>query len=174
MISLALAATVTIGCTLAGCGCGAPETRGGQPSAPAAGERFEAWGATFALPAGFSGGENDSGGIELTDGELALMIGRHARSEGESFEAFAETRKQSLLEAGGVGAVETADRRVAGKAARAYAGKGAESLDVRLLVIEHGASTALTFLLAGEARHSARIDAAWAKLLASLELPPAR
>jgi hypothetical protein len=63
---------------------------------------------------------------------------------------------------------------VAGSPARAYSGRSSESLEVRLLVIEQGAGIGLTFLLAGETRHSARIDAAWAKLLGSLELPRAR
>ena len=68
--------TVTLAVVSVGCGCAASPERTTERAAPAQ-NRQEVWGASFSLPEGWSGGENDTGGYEFTDGEVALMVGRH-------------------------------------------------------------------------------------------------
>lgn len=157
-----------------GCGCAASSERRSEQSAAETAARHEAWGATFALPPGWSGGENEAGGIELTDGELALMIGRHEIAEGEAFEAFAEGRRRALAELGAAGALEQSEQRIGGERALAFRGQGAEGVEVRLLVVRLEPRVGLGFLLVGAAREGVRLEAAWSKLLGSLELPPQR
>jgi len=83
MIWVNCAGIVTAAWLCFGCGCAASKERRAEQRSVAAADSHEAWGATFSLPAGWSGGENDAGGFELTDGELALMIGRHEIGEGD-------------------------------------------------------------------------------------------
>lgn len=170
MIWINWGAVVTAAWLCLGCGCAASSERRPEQRAEV-GDRHQAWGATFSLPAGWSGGENDAGGIELTDGELALMVGQSALAEGESLEAFAEGRRATLEDLGAAGSLEQSEQRLGGERALLYRGRGSDGVELRLLVTRLDPRTGLSFLLIGEAKHSARADAAWTKLLGSLTLP---
>lgn len=166
-------AIVAISLVTAGCGCAASgERRTEERSVPSA-DAHEAWGATFVLPNGFSGGENDAGGIELTDGDVAVMIGRSELGEGETLEAFAASRRQALSETGAGKGVEQSEQRIAGERAWLVRARGDDGVRLRLLTTRLGPRSGISFLLIGDAAHEARLEAAFAKLIGSLELPPA-
>lgn len=171
MIRINCATAVTAACLSLGCGCAASSERRPEQRAAEVADHHEAWGATFSLPAGWSGGENDAGGIELTDGELALMVGRSALAEGESLDAFAKGRRTTLEELGAAESLEQSEQRFGGERALLYRGRGSDGVELRLLVTRLDPRTGLSFLLIGEAKQAARADAAWTKLLGSLTLP---
>ncbi len=171
MIWINFAAAVTAACLSLGCGCAASNERLPEQRSAERLDQHEAWGATFSLPHGWTGGENEAGGFELTDGELALMVGRNAIAEGESFEAFAEGRRSSLTELGAAESLEQSEQRVGAERAVVYRGQGSGGVELRLMVTRLDPHTGLSFLLLGEARHAGRADAAWTKLLGSLTLP---
>lgn len=168
-VNCAMAVTAAWLCV--SCGCAASNEQRGERGGAIAADRHEAWGASFVLPPGFSGGENETGGFELTDGELAFMIGRHALADGESLDDFAESRRRALAELGAAGSLAKSEERIGASRALAFRGPGSEGVEVRLLLVRLDPRTGLSFLLVGEGAKVARLDAAWTKLLGSLELP---
>ncbi|MCA9598524.1 MAG: hypothetical protein KC776_34675 [Myxococcales bacterium] len=129
-----------------------------------------AWGATLKLPSTWRGGENDAGGYELTDGELALLLGRHP---GGALGAVTEDRKQALA-ALGIRQVTEATASVDGKAVRVLSGSAREdggSVSVKLLIAPLGPDAALSVMLVGDASKAKRMDAAWREVLSALTLP---
>lgn len=164
-----LGAIVTAACLCAACGCAASNERRSEPTAVAAG-KHDAWGATFSLPPGFSGGENDGGGIELTDGEIAVMIGRHATGDA-SLASFVQERRRSLSELGAAESLVETTQRIGDRDAAVLSGRGADGVELKLLLVELDSGTALSFMFVSEARQASRLDAAWSTLLGSLVLP---
>jgi len=159
-----------------GCGCSAD--RKGERIEPAAAARpapgFEMWGASFSLPDGWSGGENDAGGYELTDGELALMVGRHELDPEQTLESFIAERRRALEQMGGLTNEQTSQQRVGATSTvqlRARAAADAGGVSLRLLVARLGPREGISLLMLGDAGDGSRMDPAWATLLSSLRLP---
>lgn len=165
-----LGATVAAACWCAGCGCAASNERHSEQGSSPDSARHEAWGATFALPPAFSGGENDAAGIELTDGEVAVMIGRHVIGDA-SFGSFADERRRALAELGAAESLTQSAQRVSGRDAIVFSGPGAEGVELRLLIVPLDATTGVSFLFVAEGGKTQRLDAAWSMLLGSLALP---
>ena len=165
-----LGAIVAAVCWCAGCGCAASNDRRSEQSSGPASPAHDASGATFSLPSGFSGGENDAGGIELPDGDVAVMIGRHVIGDG-SFAGFAEERRRSLAELGAAESLTQTAQRVSGRDAIVFSGPGADGVELRLLLVPLDAKTGASFLLVAEGGKRQRLEAAWAMLLGSLVLP---
>ncbi|MCC6899696.1 MAG: hypothetical protein IT377_12015 [Polyangiaceae bacterium] len=164
------AAIVAAAWLCAACGCAASNDRHSERGSSAASASHDAWGATFSLPSGFSGGQNDAGGIELTDGDVAVMIGRHAH-DGVAFETFAEERRRALSDLGAAESLTRSAQRVSGRDAVVLSGPGAEGVELRLLLVPLDDKTGLSFLFVAEGGKTARLDAAWSTLLGSLSLP---
>ncbi len=168
---LSCVAIATAAWLAVGCGCAASNERQSERGATIGAPKHEAWGAYFSLPPGFSGGENDAGGIELTDGEIAVMVGRHPIDEGESFESFAEARRRSLADLGAASTLLRSAHRIGDRDGFVFSGRGADGVELRLLLVPLDPRTGLSFLLVGEAGRAGRLDLAWTTLLGSLELP---
>ena len=168
---LSYVAIATVAWLVASCGCAASNERRSEQGSTLEKPTHEAWGANFALPSGFSGGENDAGGIELTDGEIAIMVGRQPMGEGESFEAFAEARRRSLADLGAAQSLVRSAHRIGDQDGFVFSGRGADGVELRLLLVPLDPRTGLSFLLIGEASRVTRLDVAWTTLLGSLELP---
>ncbi len=167
-------AVALLALALAGC-----QKRSSPPEpAPAAadvesGVTVQAWGATLTLPAEWSGGENDAGGFELTDGKVALLLGRHPRAAGASLDAALDERKKSLDE---LSVREVGRKRVTVAGRPALVLKGLAKQDgggvaVRLLVAQLESDATLSVMLVGDAASAAHMDSAWRAILAALKLP---
>lgn len=168
-LSCAAIATATWLCV--GCGCAASNERRSERGSALEAPAHEAWGAKFSLPSGFSGGENDAGGIELTDGEIAVMVGRHPIGEADTFETFAEARRRSLADLGAAQSLSRSVQRIGDRDCVVLSGRGADGVELRLLLVPLDPATGLSFLLVGEGGGAPRLDVAWTTLLGSLELP---
>lgn len=156
----------------AGCGCAASGDR--RPDGPAVetAGTHTAYGARFALPPGWTGGENDSQGYELTDGDLALMIGRQAMAEDAALATYAEERRRALVESGASDALTRSERTLSGTKCIEFSGKGEGDVEIRLLVARLDSNMGISFLMLGDGKHVANLDAAWAKLVGSLTFSP--
>jgi hypothetical protein len=164
------AATLCLSTHLAGCGCAASPERSTERAA-AAPDRHEAWGASFALPPGWSGGENDSGGYELTDGDLALLVGRHALDPDQSLDAFADEREQALRQTGACESLSRTEQHAGASRILVLEGRGTDAVEIRWLVARLGPDSGLSMMMVGDRPSAAKLDAAWTKLLGSLVLP---
>lgn len=159
---------------LSSCGCaGSRDRPRGDPAASAgAALQVSAFHARFSLPDGWSGGENDAGGLEYTDGELALMVGRAPSSGAPSLEAFLDSRVAALAEQGTLGGTRRSDSERGGKRLLQFSATVASAsgpgLEVRLLVAEPTESERLSLLMVGEASWAAELSAAWDFLVQSL------
>jgi hypothetical protein len=157
--------------SVAGCGCAAsPERR--DPATDATEEGMtEAWGARFALPDGWTGGENDAGGFEFTDGELALMVGRHALTPEKSLADFMTERTRALEALGAKASGEPRRETVHGSEVMTLSAGEEGGVAVRLLVARLGPAEGLSLMLVGEASAKAKLDGVWASTVESLRLP---
>jgi hypothetical protein len=155
---------------VAGCGCG-----GSERAATTSAERtrgHSAWSAAFDLPEGWSGGENDAGGYEFTNGELALMLGRAPAATSASLDAFFEERTRVLEAQGKLETTERGAEPVAGKPARRLSSLVSTpeggALAVRLLVVEPNPSERLSFLMVGDKAHATALGQSWNFVVGSL------
>jgi hypothetical protein len=160
----------TAGLLVASCRCGGSEHA--APTSPETGTELTAWSSRFELPASWSGGTNDAGGYEYTDGELALMVGRAPTAAAPNLDAFFDARVAVLAEQGKLSKTERSSSAIAGKPARSLNAvispeRGAP-LSVRLLVVEPNESERLSLLMIGEDRHASKLAQNWRFLLASL------
>ena len=167
------AIAIATGC-LAACGsCGASD-RKADPAAESDASQ-EAWGAHFDLPPGWTGGQNESGGYEFTDGDNALMVGHHAIAEARSLDDFFDERRRALaVEIGELADSARSERTLHGKRTIALSGRAAidgGSVEVRLVVANLGANEGLSLIMVGDAANASRLDQAWHRVLDSLRLP---
>jgi hypothetical protein len=155
---------------LAGCGCGGSE-RSASTTAPET-RAYSAWSARFDLPPGWSGGENDAGGYEYTNGELALMLGRAPSAASPTLSAFFDERTKALEAQGKLEGDERSVRDVGGKPARSLRAvvvtTDGGSLAIRLLVVEPNPSERLSLLMVGEKAHAEALGRSWDFVLGSL------
>lgn len=155
---------------LLGCGCG-----GSERSVTTTAERtraHSAWSAQFDLPDGWSGGENDAGGYEFTNGELALMLGRSPSATSASLDAFFDERTGVLEAQGKLESTTRGAEPVAGKPARRMQSfistPEGGALAIRLLVVEPNPSERLSFLMLGDKAHAAALERSWDFVVESL------
>lgn len=131
--------------------------------------RVQAWGAALTLPEAFEGGRTDYGGYELTDGELAVLIGKHPRQPSESLRDAAR-RHANKLDSRVTSEREHAVARTRVLVLEARSTEDGGSVQLWLLVAPLGPEL-LTVLLVGSADSAARGAKVWADIVASLELP---
>ena len=167
---LALVIATCEAISLWGCGCAASPERKTERAA-ATPDRQQAWGASFTLSPGWSGGENDAGGYEFTDGLNALMVGRHALAKDTSLDAFADERARALRDVSASESLTRTEQHFGAARAMVLSGRGAGGVEIRLLVARLSAEAGLSLMMLADARTAPQIDAEWAKLLASLDLP---
>lgn len=159
------------------CGCSPeskPERAEPRSATNASLPEHDAWGARFSLPPGFSGGPNEAGGYELTDGELALLVGRHELDAQQTLESFREGRRGALEAMGTLSDVVLSERQVGSARVVELSGRlssEAGGVELRLLVARLGERDGISFLLMGEPKQRSRAEAAWSMLLATLVLP---
>jgi hypothetical protein len=153
-----------------GCGCAASPERKSEAGRQTANE-YEAWGARFTLPDGWTGGENDSGGFEYTDGELALMVGRHPLPAGQSLTDFMTDRARALADLGAKPTSEARREKAGGDDVVTLRAAADGGLEVELLVARLGPTEGLSLMMVGEASARAKLDAAWDSVANSLALP---
>jgi hypothetical protein len=171
--SLRAVAWVLLGVFAGGCGCAGSPGRKAEPAAESSAMRQRFWGVELVLPAGWSGGENDLGGYEWTDGELALMAGRHRLDAAESLEAFLADRRASLEEGGALTGTSGGEQRVGSLTVLTLSGRTASeggAIEVRLLVLRSGPAEGVSLLLVGDSAKQGSIDSAWASIVGSLGL----
>lgn len=155
---------------IAGCGCAASPERHEESVSQSANER-EAWGARFTLPDGWTGGENDSGGFEFTDGEVALMVGRHPLASGQSLGEFMQDRSRVLGELGAKPDGEARAEKLGGTDVLTLRASAEGGVEVALLVARLGPTEGISLMMVGEASTRPKLDAAWASVTRSLTLP---
>ncbi len=163
---------LAVALAVAGCGCAASSDR--RPDGPAVetpGSRT-AYGVRFELAPSWTGGENDSEGYELTDGELALMVGRQAMAADMTLAAFADERRRALVAGGASGALTQRERTLSGARCIELSGKGEGDVEIKLLVARLDSNMGISFLMLGDAKSTSKLDAAWEKLVGSLTFSP--
>jgi hypothetical protein len=153
-----------------GCGCAASPERHEEP-APVDEGTQEAWGARFSVPDGWTGGENDAGGLEFTDGDLALLVGRHALEPEKSLESFLEARSAALSELGAHPESSPRRQRVHGSDVMTVSASAEGGLRVRLLVARLGPREGLSLMMIGEERSVKKLEQAFSHVVGSLVLP---
>lgn len=154
-----------------GCGCAASPERRDEPMDVKSEDLTEAWGARFALPEGWTGGENDAGGFEFTDGDVALLVGRHPLTPDKSLEDFMTERARVLAELGAGASGEPRREQVRGSDVMTLAAAEDSGVAVRLLVARLGPAEGLSLMMVGEAGSRGKLDEAWARVVRSLTLP---
>jgi hypothetical protein len=165
--SLVLAACLA----LSGCGCGGSE-RSASSSSPDTGKVEIVGSARFQLPASWTGGENDGGGFEYTNGELALMVGRAPSGSSATLDAFFDQRVQVLKEQGRLEAEQRGSKTIAGKPARTLSAvvvaADGSALSIRMLAAEPNGSERLSLLMIGEKARAVPLEQAWDFVLGTL------
>jgi len=166
-------ALVLLGVTTGGCGCAGSPGRKADPAGEGSAARQRFWGVELVLPVGWSGGENDLGGYEWTDGELALMAGRHRLEAGESLDSFLADRRASLEDGGELTGTSRSEQRVGTLDVLTLSGRApsdAGEVEVRLLVLRAGPTEGVSLLLAGDAARRGHIDSVWSTIVGSLRM----
>lgn len=169
---LLLAATVVFASQA--CQKSTPTRPDGSASAPAEQPSLDAWGATLGIPKGFHTEQNDTGGWEMTDGKIVILVGRHELPEGTTATAFFEERRQALSSYGAVdmSAVKTTPLgRGTAIAATGRATSEGEEVQLRLAATRLGPRAGLSLLMIHEPRSRARADETWRTLLQGTHLP---
>jgi hypothetical protein len=155
---------------VAGCGCAASPERHEESVSQSANEQ-EAWGARFTLPDGWTGGENDSGGFEFTDGQVALMVGRHPLASGQTLGEFMHDRSRALGELGAKPNGDARPEKFGGADVLTLRASAEGGVEVQLLVARLGPTEGLSLMMVGEASTRSKLDAAWASVAKTLVLP---
>lgn len=153
-----------------GCGCAASPERRDEAAATNVNEQ-EVWGATFALPHGWTGGENDSGGFEFTDGEVALMVGRHPLAGGQSLVDFMKDRSKVLADLGAAPNGDARPEKMGNAEVMTLRASADAGVEVRLLVARLGPTEGLSLMMVAEAGAGPKLDSAWASVAKTLALP---
>lgn len=161
------------GLLVASCRCGGADRHDDAGSAAAKGERsVSAWSARFELPPSWSGGENDAGGYEYTNGEIALMVGRAPGAAAPSLDAFFLTRVSVLEQQGRLTDEARAREPSAGKPSRSLSAtvlpESGAPLAVRLLVVEPNGDERISLLMVGEKARSGALAQSWEFVVRSL------
>jgi hypothetical protein len=170
-------ASVALILCMTGCGCaGSPEKRS-EPAGPASAAehgRREVWGASFVLSDEWTGGANDAGGYEFTNGDVALLVGRHPLSPDATLESFMADRERSLRDFGVTVVAPRTDQVVGNARVLSSGGRAREDgggVELLLLVARLSPSEGLSLMMVEDGAHAARLDAAWGRLLGTLRLP---
>ncbi len=123
------------------------------------------------MPDGWTGGENDAGGLEFTDGDLALLVGRHQLEPEESLDSFLQARSTALGELGAH--PESSPRResVHGSEVMTVVASADGGLRVHLLVARLGPREGLSLMMIGEERSAKKLEQAFSHVTGSLVLP---
>jgi hypothetical protein len=153
-----------------GCGCAASPERHDDAVTTTAHEQ-DAWGATFTLPDGWTGGANDSGGFEFTDGEVALMVGRHPLASGQSLSDFMNDRAKVLSDLGAAPNGKARSEKIGNADVITIRASADAGLEVELMVARLGPTEGLSLMMVAEAGARAKLDVAWASVAKTLALP---
>lgn len=123
------------------------------------------------MPDGWTGGQNDSGGFEFTDGEVALMVGRHPLASGQSLGDFMKDRAKVLADLGAAPSGEARSEKMGNADVMTIRASADAGVEVELLVARLGPTEGLSLMMVADAAARGKLATAWASVAKTLTLP---